>query len=126
MQGRRNCAASREWVATVRLLLRMSKSRKELSHDSHDPTRGVYRNGRGPTTDGDGVEPTTMEAGVHHGCGTTPAPAHAVHQCVGSSSGGNSGCQEAVSAPRRRAGHELRRGGPRWVLDPPLSHPPGS
>jgi hypothetical protein len=31
-------AASSEWVATVKLLLRMSKSRKEPSHDSHDPT----------------------------------------------------------------------------------------
>src|SRR5262249_54724135 len=69
-------AASREWVATVRLLLRMSKSRKEPSHDSHDPTRGVYRNGEWPTTDVDGTGATAMEAGVHHGRGTTPAPAH--------------------------------------------------
>src|SRR4029453_4819265 len=67
----------------------MSKSRKKSSHDSHDPTRGVYRSGWWPTTDVDGAEPTAMEAGVHHGRGTTPAPAHAVHRRVGSSAGGD-------------------------------------
>src|SRR4029450_12322989 len=81
----------------------------------------VYRSGWWPTTDVDGAEPTAMEAGVHHGRGTTPAPAHAVHRRVGSSAGGDRGRQAAGSAPCRRAG--VTR--PRWVLDPPISHEPG-
>src|SRR5262249_11808220 len=115
-------AASREWVATVRLLLRMSKSRKEPSHDSHDPTRGVYRNGEWPTTDVDGTGATAMEAGVHHGRGTTPAPAHALDRRVESIAGGDRRRQAAVSAPCRRAGDQLLRGRAGRVLDPPVPH----
>src|SRR5512134_1504757 len=40
-----------------------------------------------------------MEAGVHHGRGTTPAPAHAVHRRVGSSAGGDRGAKRRFRLP---------------------------
>src|SRR4029453_9051757 len=96
----------------------MSKSRKKSSHDSHDPTRGVDRSGWWPTTHVDAAEPTAMEAGVHHGRGTKPADAgDRVREEIRR--------QAAISAHWRRAGYQLLRGGPRWVLDPPISHEPG-
>jgi transposase len=36
---------------------------------------------------------------------------------MGSCAGGDRGCKDAVSTPGRRAGGQLRRGGPGWVLD---------
>src|SRR3989442_1650020 len=83
------------------------------------------RTGWRATTNVDGTGPTAMEAGVHHGRGTTPAPAHVVDRRVGSIAGGDRGRQEAIAAPRRRAGDQLLRGGPRRVLDPPVPHRPG-
>src|SRR5881397_143134 len=85
----------------------------------------MYRTDWWSTTDVDGTGPAAMEARVQHGRRTTPAPPHALDRRVGSITRGDSRGQDAGSASRRRAGDQLLRGGPGWVLDPPLSHEPG-